>query len=378
MFPRYERYYEAEVLTNASTNKYELPKIGVLTAIKLDFRQSNAATIDGANRARIVDRLTEIAITDGGTQKMFSLTGQQCKTIHHFNEQNILPENANLIDSKSQLTTLIIPFGRFIGDEQFALDLSKFSSAYIEITNDTSTTQCANGSLNVDIQLISFADMARGPTQYIKYYERFTEKPSADGQHVYHDIPPNDPLYMLFCQLDPDLETVGNAVNDPMSDSYNLKATLQNRAMTMWDHRPKDIVRTNAINYGLVNTEGHYQTSETQFADMAIAYVHSITDAYISNVDAGVPYWEDCQNRWQKLSASSGAVPISHIHARGVGYYHTLMLYHGLLINPNEWLNPATTGGRNPLGPVRIDMYGHKDDFTLRTCLAIAKTQGQT
>lgn len=377
MYIRHERFELAEVLTNGTTNDWELPEDGVLSAIKLDFRGTNGIDTCEIIRQRIVDRLTWIEVADESRNLVFGLRGQQCRFLSYMENRSILPETATLINLKSQLTTIVIPFGRWIGDPEYALVLQEWDQLILKITNDMIDTLIDDGDLNVDIQLIWLHDLDRLPTRYIKRYEYLAEKPSDDGQYIDHEIPSRHPIQSVFCFLDPDLEEEGNATNDPISDSYNLLFDWNSRTIPIWDHRPKDIARDNATWWGLVNTEGTYIPSATQYIDNAIAYVHAFTEAPVTPAAANaLVAYEDCNDRWMKVAAIDIGITALKMMHRGVGYYHGLILYHGGDQPESAWLNPSLNGTR-PHGRCRVRVHGYRQDFTLRTCVGTPRAQGE-
>jgi len=376
MIRQYERYYEAEVLTLGGTDKWELPENGILAGVKLDFRARNGNGLNTLPNNSIVDRMTEIKISDGGTRTFFTMRGQEIRALHRLENSRCLPETANFEVGKSQLTTLYIPFGRDALDYEFAFDLSKNPSIFLEITNDAGLTQFVGESLNVDIQLVWLTGDMTTPKEYIKYFTWRENKPRADGQHVYHEISPLDPLYLIMTQLDPDLEDTGCATNDPSGDSYNVKFTLDERNLPLWDHRPKDIMRMNAAQYGVVMTQLRPVPSTTQFFDNRLASLHSFAD---SAIDANNDHltWHDTNNRFirARTVAVEGSPELAAMLFEGVGYYHTMALYHAIGVDRSKWLNP-NVGIPGSRGPVRLDVYGHRDDFTVRTVLGTPKAQG--
>lgn len=378
MLVKRERYYEAAALTLGATDQFDLPDTGFLSFIKLDFRATNGNDIFTVNRNRIVDHLTEIKISDGGTRTLFTLRGQEIKALLRAQQGSILPETANFLAGASQLTTLIIPFGRFLRDPEFILDLDPWRQLVLEITNDGSATEFVVESLNVDIQLVWIIDPPAKPKEFMKYFTWREDKPARDGQHVYHELPFDDPIFMCFAQLDPDLEDTGCATNDPISDSYNVKFTLDERMFPLWDHRPKDIARTNAAIYGTVQTHLRTPPSDSQFFDLALAYVHALADADIDAVaGAFTENWHDSNDRFQITRLGFTPCDMKQILVDGVGYYHTLFMLHMIDSPRAAWLDPKhkMDGGR---GPVRIDVTGYRDDFTLRTCIGTPMIQGRT
>lgn len=367
-------------MSNADTWKEELPETGALSAIRLQFEMTNASAIHASAKARIIDHLTKIEVTNGADKTMFSLRGQQVKALDFFDLHQVTYEKAILYGTKTQRTDLIVPFGRHWKDLKYMLDLSKYDSAYLEITNDLTTTQCADKACKVDVNLLTAEELAAVPTKYIKNYEWRAEKPKADAQYVYHDLPTTESIRRVMVQLDPDLGATGSATSDPKGDSFSLKYTYAQEKEVVLDHRPRDIARLNAFDYGLVATRGRYFQSASQLFDVAVMDVINLEGVHMGTALTGTAIsavMEDSNDRFMKLAnvASGTTAPETlDVLAWGVGYYHCLVLEDHQLEAEAEWLNPRKEAGGK--GPVRLAWYGHTDDHTFRTCLNVAIEQG--
>ena len=375
------RYYKDNQMANAATESLELPEKGLLSAIRLQMYATNAGAIHAANKARIIDRITKIEVTNGADKTMFSMRGQQVKALNFYDMGKVPYEKAILYGAQTQRTDLIIPFGRYWKDRDYMIDLSKYDSAYLDITNDAGTTQWATNALKANVNLLTLEEEAAAPAKYIKNYEWRSGKPSAAGQHVYHDLPTTEMIKRVMVQLDPDLETAGNATSDPKGDSLALKYTYLQEKEVLLDHRPRDIARMNAFDYGLARTNGRYAQSTSQYIDVAIMDVtnehFAVMGSTASTVATAEAVMEESNDRFQKMknvSAGATAPEFIDLEAVGVGYYHTLILEDHVGQPEAEWLNPTKeTGGK---GPVRIDWNGYTADHTVRTCLQVPIEQG--
>lgn len=381
MYWKENRYYKDEQMANAATLKKELPESGALSAIRLQFYMSNASGIQGYNKARIIDHLTKLEVTNGADKTMFSLRGQQVKALN-FYDMGIVPyEKAILYGGQTQRTDVIIPFGRVWKDRDYMLDLAAYDSVYLEVTNDLSATYCANNACKVNVNLLTAEELATIPAKYMKSYEWRAAKPDGDGQYVYHDLPTTELIRRVMVQLDPDLNTNGSAVANPIGDSYSLKYSYLQEKEVVLDHRPKDIGRMNAMDYGLVKTTGRYAQSTTQRYDCAVGDVTNMQMAPMGlsahTAITTIPTLEESNDRFATLKnifTGTGSMELIDMVAIGSAYYHTLVLHDSKLAPEEEYLNPKKEAGGK--GPVRIAWYGQYDDHTLRTCLSVPIAQG--
>jgi hypothetical protein len=375
------RKYKARALTSSSTDLLALPETGIVSALKLDFRVTGASGIGAANRARILDRLTKLEITDGGTKTMFSLTGQNLKALDFYSLGKLQPEDANLTASAAQRTSVTIPFGEYIGDPKKALDLAAWDQTQLEITNDGTATQWAAGALNVDVHLMTLEDLAAKPPSYYKHYQWKAEKPVAAAQYVNHALPTSDKIRRYWVQLDPDFDSAGTMTSDPAVDTNNLKFSFLEGKEMVIDARPYDIATMNAAQYGEVITCSKTVQSLSQYFDTGLMYNNQVkadpifgTVATVSTLNLVVA--PGTGRSAVDINIDTGTTPPLNQDnlCRGIGYYHTLMLYDALTDDENVFLNPSKTGGK---GPVNLEVYNTQASHTVRSNLTVPMKQGE-
>lgn len=380
MYLREHRYLKDKIVANAGTFDEELPETGVLTAIRLQMYMVNAANIQANNRARIIDRITSLEVNNGSDKSAYSVRGQQAKVINFLDYGFVPFEKAILQQTYYQRTDVVIPFGRYIGDPMFGLDLSEYDEMWLEHVNDLTTDQCANNALKTNVNLIYMEDLPSKPTEYLKNYEWRDKKPAADAQELRFKLPTRNLLKRVTVQLDPDLNTNGSAVSDPKSDSMEIGFTFKDGEETIFDHRPKDIARFNAYLYGLVETQGRYFQSTSQYYDNAIMDVMNLQSAEVGTAMTGTAIHsvlDESNNRFDVLKniASGTTYPNNlDIRAIGAGYYHTLVLFDAMKGGMADFLNPAVTGDAK--GTVEIYNNGYKDDHTMRAVLCVPVSNG--
>jgi len=370
------RYYKNEPMSNAGTWKEELPDAGLLAGIRLQIYMVNGNAIQNSNKSRIIDHLTKLEVTNGADKTMFSLRGQQLKAVDFYDNKMVPGELAVLYGNQTQRTDLYIPFGRFYKDKDYMLDLNAWDSVYLEVTNDLTTVQCADKACKMNVNLVTLEDARRMAAKYIKNYEWRAEKPKADTQYVYHELPTSDIMRRVMVQTDPDIATAGSAVSDPKGDSFNLKFSFKEEKEIVLDARPKDLMRRNAWHYGIVETRGRYFPSATQYWDSAVGYVsNTVGSAFKQGGGDGTDYvhLEDTNDRFQKAGS---VLDMTHLDliTKGFGYYHTMVLFDAFNDPESEYLDASK--GAEGKGPARIEWYGHTDDHTLRTCLSVPIVQG--
>ena len=119
---------------NTGVYKKDLPKQGGISAIDLGFRLTNGAT--SAVNLDLLDVLKKIELIFNGTDRRYSLTGQELFRLNWLKFGQPLYYNWDQSGSAVQEVKLRLQPGRFIGDTQYGIDLSKFNNVQLNIDYD--------------------------------------------------------------------------------------------------------------------------------------------------------------------------------------------------------------------------------------------------
>ncbi len=382
VYLKHQRKYKQKALTLASTDSLELPEAGIVSAIQLDFEQVNATGLIALIKQRLIDHITAIEVTDGGTKKMFSLTGQELKALDFYTFGEVPPEMAILYDTNYQRSTVVIPFGEYIGDPKHGLDLAAWDQVNLDITNDFTTSYVASGAFKADVKLLTLEDLAAKPAGYYKSYEWKSESPAAAAQYVYHKVPTTDKIRRLMCQIDPTVVSATAAPENSITDSNNLKLFFNERTQTVLDYRPKDLMFVNSIIYGRPVTYARYPQSTTVYGDLAIAHVSNmpfgdLNQSGSASVPTAQPRSMENNDRFfllDVITAGTGNQMIDAV-AIGNGYYGTGVLFDSMSPDEATFLDPSKSGAGK--GPVEIEWYGSAAAHKFRTFLTVPQKQGQ-
>jgi len=338
-----------------------------------------AADLGSQLRQRIAERMTRIAVVTDKQEVLFAMRGDQLRALNFYQEGHTLSETATLLDGKSQLTTLFIPFGRFKKDREYMLDMGKFCGLTLEITNDIVAAISVDGQTSVDIQLVEAQDFGRVPVNYLKHWEYTRQKPVAAGQDLLIELPSADPIKTVIAQMIPDLDECNKPTADPISDTSRLVMTLQGDKLTVWDMRPKDIGRENAIEYGRPRADGKYHTSQTWNWDNTIGYVENMVDHELIDEAGGASsiFNEDSQDRFQHAAVIAADHEFQiKATAVGIAYWHTLMLWDSLRANGNDPLGLVC--GCNKHSPAVVKWMATTADHYFATIIGTIVAQGKS
>lgn len=372
MYYKEQRYEKAKASTFASTHTVALPDTGLVDSINLYLRAQNAANPAVAAPGNMYHHITKIEVIGDTDKTIFSMNGE-CAIAKAYRKMHSMPAmEQNEYGLKSQDQLIPIFFGRKHHDGKYALDLAQWDKVELKVTNDITTSLFTAASWNMEIRICTIEDTAQAYGKYLKQWEYQADKPDADDDYVRPKLPTKGSLRSLMIQLDPDISAVTGAVtNDPVGDNYNWKLWFKDRALTIFDHRPRDLMRDEHRLLGIGHSGCKPLPSTTRYTDFHWA---EVLDATIESIDESgsiktSPNMADSQDRYQ-VPANLGTATFYNAIIRGIGLFHTFEIPWYTADDESEYLN------LDLYKPVEIEWYGYKKDNTHRIILEKPVAQG--
>src|SRR5574344_381117 len=187
--------------SNTALFRKDLPKAGKYSALDIGIRLTNGAT-SGIN-LDILDTIKHISLVINGNDYRWHISGQDFFRQYWMKHGRPMPykftESANGVNE----VWFRMEFGRFIGDEQFGLDLAKFNNVQLQIDYDctvwgaAAVTTFTTGTFTVTIIAHQFPYNARPAFRgMIGCREFYTTTTAASGDLV-EDLPSSQPILSL-------------------------------------------------------------------------------------------------------------------------------------------------------------------------------------
>ena len=226
----------------------------------------------------------------------------------------------------------------------------------------------------METRLCIIEDSVEAYPKFLKQWEYEADKPDADGDYVRPKLPTRGRLRELMIQIDPDLTaTTAAPVTNVLSDNFNWKLWFKDRALTIRDHRLKDLMRDEHITRGLGPCIAplHPYPSTTRYTDFMWGYMESIVANAINDAAAAgtPPTLDDSQDRYQ-VARDTGTCKWYQALAKGYGLFDTFAIPFYVEDLEAEYLD------LDAYKPVEIEFYGYKDDLTHRVILEKPIGQG--
>lgn len=143
---------DAWVLNENTTNKFDLPEKGMLSGLLIHSQAVNAAALAEYDNKYPIQRHTLLRILGNGSNEIISAKAKQLQAMCMWDWKINPKGNYTDVNGLYQRNYFYIPFGRYLGDPEYGLDLGKFAAGTeFEETNNYSTTYHTDGSQVLDV-----------------------------------------------------------------------------------------------------------------------------------------------------------------------------------------------------------------------------------
>jgi len=248
------------------TLKLDLPEHGLLTSllIRVSGNQISGYGQNGGDW-RIIDKLTKIAVLVNGATICKSLTGYQAQALAFYDQGVVPPGDWRNYASNTQFEYLLINFGRFLGDTEVGLDLSRFANVELQITNDAAATDFTSFSVSV------LGYYLRGSTNgQFKGYMRTEEWrawATVQNETKYNDPPVEHVIRRIMLQAIPGVDAAFLDNTSMANLMYDIELSLDTGQARVYKGGLDDLMRENYLDYGKPMIAGG---SPYMFADKGV------------------------------------------------------------------------------------------------------------
>ena len=138
-------------LDESSTNRFDLPERGSLSGLMVNLYGTTARKFTNYAEVWPVQQ-TGVRVVANGNFEIMNLRGRQLHAMNQWDEGNLASEGLFEASGWIPQQTLIFPFGRYLGDTKYGIDLGKFGSGVqVEETNTISTSNYTDATSKWDV-----------------------------------------------------------------------------------------------------------------------------------------------------------------------------------------------------------------------------------
>ena len=239
-----ETYLESRtVLPNSGERTTDIRLTDPISAIAIEVRCTNGSTDNKANL--LAACISSIEVIDG-SDVLYSLDGYEAEAFTAYFLKAMQFSIWSEAGSTVQSLLAIIPFGRFLGDQQYALDPLRFTNLQVRINwniaavRAVAVTAFATGTCTLTV--VPYVMMgARKPIGLITAKEIYSWV-TVSGSTEYIDLP-TDNTYLGI------MYRATKAATAPITVINNVKIHANQEAITLFNLRGSDLVRQMSLNY---------------------------------------------------------------------------------------------------------------------------------
>jgi hypothetical protein len=206
------RYFQSlkAFASDAQTEVFNLPKTGIISNLLIEIQAKSGSTnFDNF----VADVITKIEVIGNGSTVIQSLSGRQLQA-SAARDDGQMPPDKEYSPSGTCWGYFDIRFGRYPGDQKYALDCSKWASVELKVTYaltaggtiDTTGFTAASGKIGIT-GLYSPDGAGLNPVGYIKKEQKKTYTSSASGSEDL-ELPTDYPFRRIMMETQTKLSSV--------------------------------------------------------------------------------------------------------------------------------------------------------------------------
>jgi len=351
------QYWQRETLRDAAsmafgeTWEYRLPKNGQLGSLVLYISSS-----PGSNNLlvlpkwRLIDYISKIEVMGDGSEVIKSYDGVEAIAAAFYDDGRVPPCQWRTYATTPQRQWVPIHFGRFLQDELYGLDLSKYNQVSLKITNDA-TSAIWTTDINVTVIGYFLRDGAGFGAGYFREEVWKSWLPVAAATE-YSVLPTSLPIRRILLEARPARDDADAKNNSTMIALMNLiDYTFRTGQIRVFHDSLERLGHLSVVEgIGEVVTRGSIDRTEAYGFEVGIGY-------NTSNLGVGMPdatgsstitasMIKDIQDSAQEVGKRLASGPLSWI-CRGNSFCDCTPLHYARKPDLSDILDPAALDAIN-------------------------------
>jgi hypothetical protein len=213
--------------SNTAVYRKDLPKSGCYSALDIGIRLTNGAT--SAINMDLLDAIKRLSLVINGNDYRYHLSGQEAFRLYWLRHGKPMPYIWTESASGVNEVWFRMEFGRFIGDQVFGLDLSRFDNVQVAVDYDAvlfggavAATTFATGTFTVTILAHQFPYTKRPSFRAMCGDREFYNTTSAASGDIVQNVPSSNPIAELAVMAIEDAVAEATDITDVKIGSDNF------------------------------------------------------------------------------------------------------------------------------------------------------------
>jgi hypothetical protein len=343
-------YWQKEIIRDSvsldlnSTYKLDLPETGILNSLMLYVvgRHQTGNPTGSINLWRPRDYIDNISVIANGATVVKSLTARQLAFLTMLDQKVVPPAKWIEYSQNYNREVYLLNFGRFFGDKEMGLDLSKFDSVELQVKNVMTNTYFQ--SLTLTIVANYLREAAGGLVGYMRT-ENWRSWTTVADETKYLDLPTEHVIRRIALQALPDVDSTTKMAKTTFWNlMYDIEANLKTGVLRMYKGGLEKLAFINAFEIGLIpQTAGFIYHAADKGFEVGVGYPWFATVGANTKDDAGaavIPTMSSEENtNTQKMETYEGDTTPAWV-VNGLAYENCVLLPFDQDPNPYTWLDP--------------------------------------
>ncbi len=344
MFIQREYVREGASMTLTDTYKLDLPQFGLLSSLLIRISGNELTGYgQGAHDWRIIDEISKIAVLANGATIIKSLTGYQAQALAFYDQGVLPPGDWRNYAANTQFEYLLINFGRYYGDPEIGLDLSKFANVELQITNTATSSDFT--SLSVSVLGMYLRGSQAGQFKGYMRTEEWKAWTTVSDETKYNDLPVEHLIRRVLLQAIPDQDA--SFVNETNMANLmdDIELSLDTGQVRVYKGGIDDLMRENYLDTGkpLIVGGQDYNTAD-KGTDFGIGRPIVFVGGSVSKDGSGsstVPTLTADELNGTLSNESYEADSPINVIAIGMAPFYTAQFDFNLGWDMSNWLDPS-------------------------------------
>jgi len=331
-------------MTFAKTYELDLPKSGQLGSLVLYLRSNETgAGFLTAVAWRLLDYISKIEVIGDGAEVIKSFDGRQALASAYFDDGVLATSMWRHYSSTPHRQFIPIHFGRFLQDELYGLDLSRFNQVTLKITNTATATEFTT-DITLDVIAYWVREGAGAFAGYFREEEWKVWAPVAAAIE-YNDLPVALPIRRILLRNRPGVDSADAKNNSSMHRLMSdIDFTFRTGQVRVYKGSLEQLGHLSILELGrYAETMTHIDRTDEYGYEVGVGYVqHGVvaegsqtaTPSATSSVGSG-----DVQDSAQEVRVRTVDQPLQGLW-RGHGMLHNLPLWFARRPDLSDMLNP--------------------------------------
>ena len=343
-------FWQREVLRSGvsmtfnQTYELDLPKNGQLGSLVLYLRSTqNGQPFLTVPRWRLIDYISKIELIGNGAEVIKSFDGRQALASAYYDDGVLATSMWRHYSNTPHRQFIPINFGRWIQDEMFGLDLSRFEQVTLKLTNIATATEFTT-DITLDVIAYWLREASGAFAGYFREEEWKVWDPAA-GTWEYTDLPVALPIRRILLRGRPAVDTADAKNNSSMHRCMgDIEFTFRTGQTRVYRGSLEQLGHLSILELGkYAETMTHIDRTDEYGYEVGVGYVqHGVvaegsqtaTPSATSSVGSG-----DVQDSAQEVRNRTADQPLQGLW-RGHGMLHNVPLFVARKPDLSDLLNP--------------------------------------